>query len=77
MQPFRWMSEQQSWALPPEIFKEVEDEIGDVLINLVALCDELGIDAVQAARKKLAKIEARYPLEESSGQWLPRPRNSS
>jgi dCTP diphosphatase len=78
MQPFRWMSEQQSWKPPVEVMRDIEDEVGDVLINLVALCDELGVDPVLAAERKLAKIAARYPLEQNGpSQGLPRPRSAS
>jgi dCTP diphosphatase len=77
MQPFRWMSEEQSWTPSPEVLLDVEDEIGDVLINLVALCDELGLNAVELAQRKLAKIERRYPIEEGRSHGLPRPRPSS
>lgn len=62
MQHFRWLSEDQSWKLAPEALAEVRDEIGDVLINIVALCDELELDPVAAAREKLQKIGTRFPL---------------
>jgi dCTP diphosphatase len=62
MQHFRWMSEEASWQPAPEALAEIRDEVGDVLINLVALCDELGIDCLEAAQAKLRKIELRYPL---------------
>lgn len=62
MQHFRWLSEDQSWKLDPEVLADVRDEIGDVMINIVALCDELGLDPVEAAREKLQKIGTRFPL---------------
>jgi dCTP diphosphatase len=62
MQHFRWLSEDQSWKLDPEVLAEVRDEIGDVMINIIALCDELGLDPVRAAQEKILKIEKRFPL---------------
>lgn len=61
MQHFRWCSEEASRHLSPEVRQEVEDELGDVLINVVALATELNIDLLQAARKKLAEIGERFP----------------
>ena len=63
MQIFRWMSEEGSWSPAPEQLEQIQDEIGDVLINLVALCDELGIDLVGSARNKLVKIGIKHPIE--------------
>ncbi|MFZ4100089.1 MAG: MazG-like family protein [Chlamydiia bacterium] len=62
MQHFRWRDEEGSRHLPPEALKEVADEMGDVLINVVALADELGIDLLAAARAKLVELDRRHPV---------------
>lgn len=71
MQHFRWVTSQNSCALPATALEEIEDEIGDVLINLVALSDQCGIDPVQAAWKKLEKIAKRYPHPQEPYQENP------
>lgn len=45
----------------------VIDEIGDVGILLLLLCDRLGVRVEDAMSQKLLKNEARYPLERSIG----------
>lgn len=46
----------------------IADEIGDVGIALLLLCDRTGIDLRQAMSDKLAKNRARYPAETSRGK---------
>lgn len=69
-EPFMWLSPEQSRDLPPAKREAVQDEIGDVLIYLVRLADELGIDPLEAANQKLAKNEAKYPPDKVRGKAL-------
>ena len=46
----------------------IADEIGDVGIALLLLCDRTGIDLLQAMSDKLAKNRARYPVEAAKGR---------
>jgi NTP pyrophosphatase (non-canonical NTP hydrolase) len=46
----------------------IADEIGDVGIALLLLCDRTGIDLLGAMSEKLAKNRARYPVETSRGR---------
>lgn len=48
--------------------ERVEDEIGDVGIALVLLCDRIGVDVVAAMRAKLARNRERYPVEAARGK---------
>jgi NTP pyrophosphatase (non-canonical NTP hydrolase) len=65
---FQWLTEKQSSSLPPEKLAEVREEIGDVLIYLVNLCDKLGIDPVAAAHDKLIKNRHKYPAARVRGK---------
>jgi NTP pyrophosphatase (non-canonical NTP hydrolase) len=60
MQHFRWEIG-ESKPLSEEMIGLIRDEIGDVLINLVALADVCNIDPLDAAWHKLKKIGERYP----------------
>ncbi len=40
---------------------ELEDEVADVLIYLVRLCDVAGIDLLRAANEKIDRNAIRYP----------------
>jgi dCTP diphosphatase len=64
---FQWLTEEQSSSLPPDKLAEVRDEIGDVLIYLVNICDKLGVDPVAAAHDKLEKNRIKYPIARGDG----------
>lgn len=67
----RWVSntEADAYAHQPGPRQRLAEEIGDVGIALLLLCDRLGIDLVGAMRDKLEKNRARYPVEQSRGRW--------
>jgi dCTP diphosphatase len=46
----------------------IEDEIGDVGIALVLLCERIGVDLVAAMRAKVERNRARYPVEAARGR---------
>ncbi len=60
---FQWLTAEQSADLPEEKMAEVRDEIGDVLIYLVRLADQLGIDPMKAANEKIERNRKKYPAE--------------
>ena len=45
----------------------LEDECADVLLYLLLIADRAGIDLDAATRTKLAKNEAKYPVERFRG----------
>jgi NTP pyrophosphatase (non-canonical NTP hydrolase) len=65
---FQWLTQDQSRHLPPAKKHAVEEEIGDVTILLLALAEELGVDILEAARKKLERNRAKYPVHKSRGR---------
>jgi NTP pyrophosphatase (non-canonical NTP hydrolase) len=64
---FQWLTEDESRQLPPEKLAQVGEELADILIYLVRTADRLGIDLVDAARRKMQKNEARYSVEKAKG----------
>ncbi len=64
---FQWLTEAQSTQLDPKTFQAVEEEVADVFIYLVRLSDLLGIDLLDAAARKIALNEKKYPAEEVRG----------
>ena len=68
MEPFQWLTPEQSGHLPPETLSEVEMEVADVLLFLLRLCDKLGIDPVEAAHRKLTLNAKKYPVELARGR---------
>lgn len=67
LEPFQWLTPEQSQGLNDEIRAEVAQEIADVLIYLTRLADVLGIDPLQAAFDKIAVNARKYPVEKSRG----------
>ena len=64
---FQWLTEEKSYALPPEKLDEVRMELADILIFLVRAADRLGVDPVQAAWEKVEINEKRYPADRVRG----------
>jgi len=64
---FQWLSEEQSRSLGDKKLQEVGEELADILIYLVRVADKLGIDLIQAADRKIAINEQRYPAERVRG----------
>lgn len=62
------------WKNPDEVNErvkskreDIEDEIADIGIYLTELADNLGIDLLQAMDRKLAKNDAKYPVDKAKG----------
>ena len=64
---FQWLTEEQSKNLPDEKLKQVETELADTLIYLIRLADKLGIDLLEAAKKKILVNEEKYPAGKAKG----------
>jgi dCTP diphosphatase len=58
---FQWLTEDESRALSPAKTAEVAAEIADVLLYLVRIADQLGVDLFAAAAAKMERNEAKYP----------------
>ncbi|UFH49054.1 MazG-like family protein [Pseudomonas sp. KNUC1026] len=57
---FQWLSESESSRLPPEQLAHAGQEIGDVVLYLLLLCSELGLDMNTVVSAKLADSERRF-----------------
>ncbi len=57
---FQWLGEDESRAQPAAQLEHAGQEIGDVVLYLLLLCSELGLDLDQVVRAKLADTERRY-----------------
>ena len=64
---FQWITEAQSRSLPPQALAAASDEIADVLLYVMRLSDQLGIDPVEAARRKLVANALKYPVDKARG----------
>ena len=62
LEPFQWLTEAQSRTLTAPKKAEVAAEAADVLLYLLQLCDQLGIDLMAAARQKMIANGEKYPV---------------
>ena len=58
---FQWLTAAESGALDGGKRAEVALELADVLLYLVMLADRLEVDLAEAARRKIALNEKRFP----------------
>lgn len=61
LEHFQWLTEAQSRSLGSEQRDEVGAEMADVLLYLLQLADKLGIDLIDAARRKMVVNAQKYP----------------
>jgi dCTP diphosphatase len=64
---FQWLTEEQSKNLPAEKLEAVSLEMADILIFLIRCAERLDIDLIDAAYRKIAINESRYPAEKVYG----------
>lgn len=67
LEPFQWLTEEQSRQLTAEQSAAVREEMADVLLYLIRLADKLQVDLAEAAREKIVRNSARYPVEKARG----------
>ncbi len=70
LEPFQWLTAEQSLQLSAEQHEAVRQEIADVLIYLTRLADLLGIDLLAAAADKLVINARKYPVDMAHGDTL-------
>jgi NTP pyrophosphatase (non-canonical NTP hydrolase) len=65
----QWKSDEEMSALTESarMHDALRDECADVLLYLLLIADKAGIDLEEAARRKLEKNAAKYPVEKSHG----------
>ena len=67
LEPLQWLSSEQSRQLSPQTAAAVRKEMADVLLYLVRLADQLGVDLLEAARSKIVENAIKYPVEKAKG----------
>lgn len=70
---FQWKTE--SNKLSPEDILKIKDEVADVYIYLLLLCDKLNIDLIEQASLKIERNQERFPIETSKGIAKPKQGN--
>lgn len=60
MECFQWDDNQYS-------LDDVKDELADVIVYCIDMLDKLGLDVDEIVNAKMAKNEAKYPVEKARG----------
>ena len=60
---FQWINQSESRDLPKDKLVAVEEEIADILVYLIRIADQLDIDLISAANRKMISNAAKYPAE--------------
>lgn len=67
LEHFQWLSEDQSGELDTDKKEAVALELADILIYLLRLGERLDVDILDAAYRKMAINESRYPADRVRG----------
>ena len=67
LEHFQWMTEEQSRSPDDTQRAGIAHEAADVLLYLIQLADQLGIDLLAAADRKIALNAAKYPIASARG----------
>ncbi|WP_268798133.1 nucleotide pyrophosphohydrolase [Pseudomonas huanghezhanensis] len=57
---FQWKTEDQSRQLPDHELAHAGQEVGDIVLYLLLMCSELGLDMNEVVNAKLADSERRF-----------------
>ena len=55
------------WSDDDYDLEHVKEELADVIVYCVDMLDKLGLDADEIVNAKMAKNEAKYPVEKAKG----------
>ena len=67
LEHFQWLTEAQSRELAPAQRDQATLEMADVLLYLVRLADQLGVDLLDAAHRKIGLNAEKYPVDKARG----------
>ena len=63
LEHFQWMSQEDSRNIQGDKKQEVADEVADVFLYLLRMCEQLDIDLIEAAHQKIDKNAIKYPVK--------------
>jgi len=71
MEHFLWVEGDASRAAAHDAAKraQVADEVADVTILVLALCNALDLDLSEVVRRKMAKNVLKYPVDKCRGRY--------
>jgi dCTP diphosphatase len=67
LEHFQWLTDDASRSLPARDLARVREELADVLLYLIRLADQLGVDLLAAAAAKIDVNARKYPADKARG----------
>lgn len=67
LEHFQWLTEDESRNLDADKKQLVAEEVADVFLYVLRICDEIDIDLVKVANQKIDKNALKYPVEKVKG----------
>ena len=67
LEKFLWMSADESRVRDGHQLEEIKEEVADIMIFTMYLCDALNIDLPQAVERKIESNADKYPVEKARG----------
>ncbi|MEJ2745066.1 MAG: nucleotide pyrophosphohydrolase [bacterium] len=71
MELFQWMDveEARSKSALPDLRRQIEEEIADIAIYILSLCNTLKLDLSACIASKVKKNREKYPADKCKGTW--------
>ena len=60
---FQWLKQSESHQLSKDKLEAVGEELADILVYLIRIADQLGIDLNSVTRKKMRSNGVKYPAD--------------
>ncbi len=70
LENFQWKDLNESIEYAKKNKGKISEEIADILIYIFYLCEDLGIDFIEAIENKIKNNEKKYPVDKSKGNSL-------
>lgn len=68
LEEFQWKTDEEiKRHLKEGGLENVKDEVADIAVYILLLSHDVGIDLLDAMKKKLRKNEKKYPVEKAKG----------
>jgi len=67
LEKFLWTTTDKSYDMDSHKLEDIQEEIADIMIFLIYMCNGLNIDLAQAVESKIEINEKKYPVEKAKG----------
>ena len=67
LEHFRWKNEEEVKEYSKKHKEKIAEEIADITMTLINLCDVLGVDFIEALDKKVKGLVKKYPASKYKG----------